>query len=118
VSRPRMTGRQRERPFRPEGPASEKAILDHVLAIIGFLRGREVGPAAADEGIAADLGIAGMDSFELVYQLEEDYGVDLHPFLDARTEWRKGWFRRYPVTADATPREFAQEIARQLSAGS
>lgn len=110
-----MIWRRRAPPVRPDRdihPTTD-TVLSHVLALLNYIGGiKEAG--AADQGIVGELRITGSDGIDLLEMLEEDYGIDLRPFIDARTERRKGRFRTYSVTRDTTPRELAAEIERLL----
>lgn len=92
---------------------SAEAILEHVLSILQHLGGRRLSDGA-DKLIGAEHGITGWDSIDLLEGLEEVYGIDLRPFADARATRRKGWFRTYTVSGDATARELADHIASIL----
>jgi hypothetical protein len=90
--------------------AAPNAILKHVLKLIHHQSGRRI-PDGADKLIGADHGVTGWDSIELLERLEEEYGVDLGPFMDARATKRKGWFGTYTIGGDVTARELADHIA-------
>jgi hypothetical protein len=91
------------------------AILEHVLALIPRLGGRQL-EDGADKLLGAEHGVNGWDGIDLLEDLEQAYGVDLRPFAEARSTQRKGWFRTYAVAGDATPRELADHIASLLAA--
>ena len=65
-------------------------------------------------GFDPDHGVTGLDSIDLLEQLELAYGVDLRPLAEARATARRGWFRTYTVPGDATAREIADYIAARL----
>jgi hypothetical protein len=89
------------------------AILEHLLDLLPEYSGCRL-PDGADKLIGAEHGVTGWDCIELLEQVEEEYGVDLRPFVDARSTKRKGWFRTYTIGGDATPRELATHIASLL----
>lgn len=92
---------------------SRDAILQHVLVLLHQLGGRRL-REGADLLAGADHGVTGLDSIDLLEQLELAYGVDLRPFAEARATTRRGWFRTYTVPGDATAREIADYIASRL----
>jgi hypothetical protein len=93
--------------------AAPDDILEHVLKLIHHQSGRRI-PDGADNLIGDEHGVTGSDSIELLEKLEEHYGVDLRPFMDARATTRKGWFRTYTIGGDTTARELADHIALLL----
>ena len=94
--------------------AAPDAVLHQVLQVADEFAGRRTA-GDADKLIGGDYGITGWDSIEFLERLEEHYGVDLRPFVDARATVRKGWFRTRTIFGDATPRELAEHISGLLS---
>jgi hypothetical protein len=101
----------------PQGPSEDlpprEAILEHVLALIELIGGPDM-TGAADKAIVGDLKITGSDDVDFLDALEEQYGIDLQPFVDARTVRWKRWFWTSRGASGITPRELAEEIRRLL----
>ena len=80
------------------------------MAIIERLSAQRL-EGGADKLIGADHGLTGWDGIDLLEELEEQFTVDLRPFMEARATTQKGWFRTKVVFGDATPRELAKHIS-------
>ncbi len=92
---------------------------DDVRVMVGEAIERYSGQKVAgreDGLVGRDFRITGGDAIDMVEEIEARYGIDLHPFFDARTTSRKGWLRSRPVVADATVREFAHAIVDAIGA--
>lgn len=91
--------------------------------IISFLRrfsGRK--DIDFDDMIGRDLGITGGDGVQILYELEERFGVDLDPLIQAHTDFLpRRWFDKFlgrshgPKNADMKVRDLTEYIVFHTS---
>lgn len=90
-------------------------LADEVIAFVeGFSGARRVEP---DHWLGRDIGIEGLDGVEILEGLEERFGVDLRPLVDAHTThlpptwWDRLWGRQHgPAVADLSVSQLIEYI--------
>ena len=93
-------------------------LLTRILTIVHNYAGSQL--VNPDAYLASDLGIFGGDAVELLDELEERFGVDLHPLIERGPYERNSfWHRLFMITprqagVDVTSREIAEFISERL----
>ena len=92
----------------------ERSLEEEVISILRAVSGAKA--IAADQMVGRDVGIDGLDGIEVVEQLEEEFGVDLRPLIEAhliapRRNWLDRLLGRGFPHADVTVRELIDYIA-------
>lgn len=98
--------------------ANEQDLEEQVISILKNISGAKT--ITVDQMIGRDVGIYGGDGVEAVEELEEKFGIDLDPLIQAHTQFLPPrWFDRLrgrkhgPPNADLTVRELIDYIAKE-----
>ena len=102
--------------------ASAQELEGQVISILKDISGAKA--VTPDQMIGRDVGIYGLDGIEAAEQLEEKFGIDLDPLIQAHTQFLPPrWFDRLrgrkhgPPIADMTVRELIDYIASEAGRG-
>lgn len=100
-------------------PANDQSLEEQVVSILKGISGRKT--ITPDQMIGRDVGIHGFDGVVAVESLEEQFGIDLDPLIQAHTKFLPPrWFDRLrgrthgPPNADLTVTELVDYIAREF----
>jgi hypothetical protein len=98
--------------------ASRESLEEQVISILRGISGART--IDLDQMISRDVGIYGLDGVMAVEALEEQFGIDLDPLINAHTNFLPPrWFDRLrgrthgPPNADLTVRELVDYIASE-----
>ena len=94
---------------------NEPTLAKEIISILKDYSGRKA--IELDQMIGRDVGINGSDGVLILYELEERFGVDLNPLVEAHTSFLPPtWFDRLrgrkhgPPNADLTVRQLIDFI--------
>lgn len=98
---------------------SGEALEEKIMSFLKGFSGRPV--VELDQFIGRDIGIHGGDGVQILYELEEKFGVDLNPLIDSVTVYSPpSWFDRLcgrahgPPAADVTVRQLVEYISNAV----
>ncbi len=84
-------------------------IAASVIAMAAEISGVRT-PIDEAQFVGRDLAIEGWDCVDFLEEIEDRWKVDLKPWIETITEYRRGWFRKRMETRDATLGELIDQV--------